>query len=138
SLGEARDVRAELALDDLALFARVHELDGILETDDIESSRRVEVVDHVSQRARLAGTGQSDYQHHALVVVAELGDDRRQCELFERRNRRRNRTESGADAGLLAVHVDSETAAFGGHVGEVEVVALAELLVLRSGKNLRN
>jgi len=29
--GEARDVRAELALDDLAVLARVHELDRILE-----------------------------------------------------------------------------------------------------------
>ena len=41
ALGERRQVRAELALDDLARFAAMDELDRILEADDVEA--RVEL-----------------------------------------------------------------------------------------------
>ena len=36
AFGEARDMRAELALDDLARFAAMDELDRVLEADDVE------------------------------------------------------------------------------------------------------
>ena len=64
------------------------------------------------------------------MEVAQLGDDRRQRQLLERRHLGGNGAEGGADAGFLAEHVDAEAAALGRHVGEVEVVALAEVLGL--------
>ena len=42
----------------------------------------------------------------------------------------------GAEPGFLAEHVDAEAPAVGRHVGEVEVVALAEVFVLVLGEDL--
>ena len=49
-----------------------------------------------------------------------------------------NRSKRGADAGLLAEHIDAKAAALGGYIGEVEIVALAQHLDLRLGQNLRD
>ena len=57
------------------------------------------------------------------MVVAQLGDDRRQAELRQRRNVGRDGAEGGADAGVLAIDVDAESAAVGRDIGEVQVVA---------------
>ena len=78
AFGERGQVRVELALDDLALLALVHELDRIFEADDVHPPRRVQVIDHRGQRRRLAGAGRAGDQDHALVVVAQLLDDGRQ------------------------------------------------------------
>ena len=136
AFGERRDVRAELALDDLRLLAAMDELDRVFERDDVEASRGVQVVDHRRERGRLAGAGGAGDQHHALVVVAEFLDDRRQRELVDARDVLRDGAERGAEAGFLAVDVDAEAAAVGRHIGEVEVVALAEVLVLVLGEDL--
>ncbi len=136
AFGERRNVRAELALDDLRLLAAMDELDRVFERDDVEPARGVQVVDHRRERGRLAGAGGAGDQHHALVVVAELLDDRWQRQLVDARDVLRNRAERGAEAGFLAVHVDAEAAAVGRHVGEVEVVALAEVFVLVLGEDL--
>ena len=137
AFGEARDVRAELALDHLAVLARVHELDRVLEADDVEPARLVQVIDHRRERGRFAGTGGAGDQHHALVEVAELGDDRRQRQLLERRDLGGDGAEGGADAGVLAIDVDPKAPPLAGYVGEVQVVALGEMLVLRAGEDLR-
>ena len=135
AFGERRDVRPELALDDLRELAAVDELDRIFERDDVESSRGVEVIDHRRERRRLAGAGRAGHEHHALMVIAELLDDRRQRELVEARDVGRDRAERRADAGLLAEDVDAKPAAIGRHIGEVEVVALVEELGLVLGED---
>ena len=121
AFGEARDVGAQLALDHLAVLAAMNELDRVLEADDVEPAGLVEVIDHRRKRGRLAGAGGAGHQHHALVVVAQLGDDRRQGELLKRRHLGWDGAEGGADAGLLAEHVDAKAPAIGGHIGEVQV-----------------
>src|SRR5256885_17209864 len=80
-------------MDDLTVLARVHELDRILEADDIEAARLVQVIDHRRERGGLAGAGGAGDQHHALVEIAQLGDDRRQRELLDRGDFRRNGAE---------------------------------------------
>ena len=110
-------------------------------TNSIGSSRlmmfslrvRVQQVDHRRERGGLAGAGGAGDQDHALVVVAELLDDRRQAQLVDARDLGRDGAEHGADAGVLAEHVDAEAPALGRHVGEVEVVALAEMLAPAMG-----
>ena len=77
AFGERGDVRAELALDDLAQLAAMNEFDGVFERDDVQAPRRVQVVDHCRERGRLARARGAGDQHHALVIVAELLDDRR-------------------------------------------------------------
>src|SRR5580698_2085852 len=42
----------------------------------------------------------------------------------------------GTAAGVLAEHIDAEAPALGGHVGEVQVLPLVELLVLRARQDL--
>ncbi len=123
-------VRAELALHDLALLAAVDELDRVLEADDVEFLVGVQQVDHRRERRRLAGAGRARHQDHPLVVVAQLPDNGRQRERVQRRHLGRDRAEHRADAGILAEHVDAETAAFLRHIGEIDVVAGAEPLGL--------
>ena len=57
-------------------------------------------------------------------------------ELIHGRHLRGNGAKRGADAGLLAKYIDAKAAAFGRHVGEIEVVALAQVLQLRLGQHL--
>ena len=136
AFGERRNVRAQLALDDLALLAAVNELDRVFERDDVEAARGVQVIDHRRERGRLAGAGGAGDQHHALVVVAEFLDDGRQRQSVDARDVLRDRAKRRAEAGFLAEHVDAETPAVGRHIGEVEVVALAEVFVLVLGEDL--
>ncbi len=60
------------------------------------------------------------------MVVAQLLDDRRQGEPLERRRIGRDSAERRADAGVLAEHVDAEAPAVRRHVREVDVVTLAQ------------
>ena len=75
-------VGAHLALVDQALLVAVHELDRILDRDDVLVARLVDVVDHRAQRRRLARSGRAGHQHQPLVQLAQLQDVRRQPELF--------------------------------------------------------
>ena len=50
TVGERRNVRAQLALNDLALLARVNELNGVFEADDIQTAGLVEVINHRCKR----------------------------------------------------------------------------------------
>ena len=58
------------------------------------------------------------------------------CELLERRHFGRDGAEDRADAGVLAEHVDAKPAALARHIGEVEVVALGEVLGLGAREDL--
>ena len=62
-------VRAHLALVDQALLVRVHELDRILDRDDVILARPVDVVDHRAQRRRLARAGRTGDEHQPLVAA---------------------------------------------------------------------
>ncbi len=136
ALGEGGQVRVQLALDHLRQLAAMDELDRVLEAHDVEAAGRVQQVDHRRERRRLAGAGRARHEHHALVVVAELADHRRQVQRIERGHVGRDRTEHGPDARILAEHVDAEPVAFLGDVREVDVVALAELLLVRRCQDL--
>ena len=116
ALREARDVCAQLALDDLTVLAAVDELDRILEADDVELSGLVQVVDHRRERRRLAGARGAGDEHHALMEVAQLGDDGRQRQLLERGHFRRNGAEGRTDARVLAIDVDAEPASLPGDI----------------------
>src|SRR6185437_12890248 len=106
-----RDVGPELALDDLTVLAAVKELDRVLEADDVDLTRLVQMIDHRRQGGGLAGAGGAGDEDHPLVEVAELRDDRRQSHLLELGHLRGNGAESRTDAGLLAKDIDPEAAA---------------------------
>ncbi len=123
-------MRADLTLDHLALFRGMHELDRVLEADDIEVAVLIEVVDHRRQRRRFAGTGATRHQHHALVIIAELLEDRRHVQLVEGRHITRDKPEDGAHARGLAEYVDAEATALVADVREVEIVTCVQTLLL--------
>ena len=124
------------ALDHLALLRRVHEFDRIFEADDVEVPRLVEVIDHRRQRRRLTGSGAARDEHHALVVVTELFQDRRHLQLFERRYVTRDVTEHRADPRHLAKYVDTKAAAIFADVGKIEVVPFIKAILLLVRKYL--
>src|SRR6185437_2105805 len=138
ALRKSWNMRAELPLDHLAVLAAVNELDRILETDDVELTGLVQVIDHRRQRGGLAGARRAGDQDHSLVIVAELRDDGGQAHLLQRGDLRGNGTEGSADSCVLAEDVDAETAAVRRYVGEVEVLSLAEMLSLGAAHDLRD
>ena len=70
ALNELR-LHADLALVDEAALRLVHELDRILEREDVPGRRLVDVVDHRGERRRLAAAGRTGDEHEALLVARE-------------------------------------------------------------------
>ena len=63
-------------------FARlVHELDRILDREDVAGARAVDVVDHRRERGRLAGAGRPGDEHEARAALGELADGLRAAEI---------------------------------------------------------
>ncbi len=77
---------SDLALVDQALPVLVHELDRILDRDDVVVAVPVDVVDHRAERRRLARTGRAGHEHEALRQVAQLEDVRRETQLLGRQD----------------------------------------------------
>ena len=79
--GEARGVHADLALADQAALALMHELDRILDGEDVPLHARVDVIDHRRERGRLARAGLAGHQDEPIVGAAHLPHRFRQLEL---------------------------------------------------------
>ena len=65
---EARCVRADLALVDDALLVPVHELDRILDGEDVLGARAVDLVDDRRERRRLTGAGRAGDEHEPARI----------------------------------------------------------------------
>ena len=70
--GETRAVHADLALADEAALALVHELDRVLDREDVALHARVDVVDHRRERGRFARAGLAGHQDEPVVGAAHL------------------------------------------------------------------
>ena len=119
---------ADLALVDQALLRGVHELDRILDGEDVALVGLVDVVDHRRQRGRLAGAGRAGDQHQPLLLVAELLQDRRQAEILERHDLGRDGAEDRALAAAAAKDVDAEAGDVAELEREVDIVGFLERL----------
>ena len=75
--GERQRVRSDLALVDQALLRLVHELDRVLDREDVAVLVLVDVVDHRRERGRLARAGRAGDQHQAARLVGQVGEDLR-------------------------------------------------------------
>ena len=69
---EGGGVHADLALADQAVLAQVHELDRILDGEDVALFARVDVIDHGGERGGLAGAGLAGDQDQAVVDLAQI------------------------------------------------------------------
>ena len=65
SVREARRVAVHLALVHQAVLVHVHELDRVLDGEDVFVALGVDLVDHRGQRRRFARTGRTGHQHQA-------------------------------------------------------------------------
>src|SRR5688500_19507174 len=107
---ERRGVLADLALCDEAALIGVHELDRILDCDDVIAARPVHEVDEAAERRRLAAAGGPRHEDEALREVAESLDFRRNPHLVGRNDARRNGPDHRADPwpGAKDVHTESD------------------------------
>ncbi len=99
----------DLALVDQALLVRVHELDRILDRDDVCGTARVDVVDHRRQGRRLTRTGRARDQDQARVHVADpLAHLDRHAQVLEGRDAARDRAHHRRHRALLVEDVRAE------------------------------
>ena len=108
---ERRRVAVQLALVDRALLVRVQELDRILDREDVIGARLVDQVDDRGERRRLARAGRSGHEHDAVLERGDVGERRRQIQLRERRNLRRDDAHDDRVGAALAEDVDAEPGA---------------------------
>ena len=83
-LGEGGSVGADLALRDDAAFVPVHELDWILDGEDVVGLVAIDLVDHRRERGRLARAGRTGDEDETARLHRELTQRWRQPELLER------------------------------------------------------
>ncbi len=83
-LGEGRSVLADLALGDDAALVPVHELDRVLDGENVMGLRAVDLVDHRGERGRLPGAGRAGDEDEAARLHREVAERLRQAELLER------------------------------------------------------
>jgi hypothetical protein len=130
ALRERRRVLADLALVDDAGPVMVQELDRVLDREDVLAARVVDVVHQRRERRRLARTGRAGDEHEAARLVGELVEPRRHPELLEGLDLVRDQPEGRADAVALEVGVDAEAREPRNRVGEVDLPARLENLLL--------
>ena len=136
ALGEVRRVEADLALVDDALLVPVHELDGVLDREDVLGARAVDLVDERRERRRLPRSGRAGDEHEAARLLRELVQRRRQAELLERLDRLGDEAEGAAERAALEVDVDAEAREPGDAVREVELALDLEVLLLLGREDL--
>src|SRR5690606_7729685 len=124
-------IDADLTLGDDAALVLVHELDRVLDGDDVARTVLVAVADHRRQRGRLAGASGADEDDDAALGHRQRLDDRRQVQLFDGGDARLDATQHHADLVALVEAADAEAADAGDADREVALVGLFELLALR-------
>ena len=96
------------------------------------------VIDHCSQRRRLARAGGAGDQDHALVIVTKTAHDFRNVQRVERRDLVGDVPKYGADASVLVEQVDAKSATFLGDIREVQVPTIVENILLRVAQDLHD
>ena len=122
-----RGVRPHLALVHQAALVVVHELDRVLDGDDVVVPVAVHVVDQGGERGRLARAGGAGDEHEPLREEAQVEDRLREPHVRGREDLGGDLAHHRADAVSVGEDVDAE-AGLGGGVGEVGVGAFLELL----------
>ena len=108
---ERDGVGGDLALVHERFLVLVHELDRVLDRDDVGAALGVDLVDHRGQRGRLAGAGRAGHEDEALRLLGELLDDRGKLEVVERADLVGNHADRGARRAPLPVDVAADARA---------------------------
>ena len=108
----------------------VHELDRILNREDVVRACAIDLVDHRGESRRLAGTSRPGDEDEAARVLGEAVHDVREVQLLERLDLLRDEAEGRSDRLALVVDVDAEARDSRHRVGEVELALQLEVLLL--------
>src|SRR5690606_15454636 len=107
-LAEAVGVTVHLALVDQALLRGVHELDRVLDREDVRVLVLVDVVEHRRQGGRLARAGRAGHQDQALRLLDQRAEDGRAAQVLEGQHLGGNGAEHRRRAAVLVEGVDAE------------------------------
>ena len=129
-VGERLGVGVQLALVDHAVLVHVHELDRVLDGEDVLVALAVDLVDHGSQGGGLPRSGRSRHQDQAARLVTQLADHGRQSQLMEGLDLERNETEDARRGAALVEDVGAEAGQALQAEGEVEFETLFEAMLL--------
>jgi hypothetical protein len=134
-------VDAHLAVVDQRALALVHELDRVLDGEDVVFAVLVRVINHGRQRGGLARAGRPGHQHHAFVQHGQFLEDGRQrgvefLEILERKDFGRDLPEHGRHTVLLVEKVGADPGNAGNLVAKVNVAGLLVHLHLVLGSDL--
>ena len=127
---EARRVGTDLALVDDAALVAVHELDRVLDRENVVAAGAVDLVDDRRERRRLTGTGRPGDENETARILGEAVQDVREVQLLERLDLLRNEPERRSDRFALVVDVDAEAREARHRVREVELTLQLEVLLL--------
>ncbi len=125
---ERRAVHADFALAHQAQLALMHELDRVLDREDVAFQLAVDRVDDACERRRLAGAGFARDEDQAARRRRELVQDFRHLELVERERLRGDASEHCADAVEVSEDVHAKARDVGDRVREVGGVVHVELM----------
>jgi hypothetical protein len=114
----------------------VQVLDRVLHRHDVRRARGVDVVDHRGERRALAAAGRARHEHETALFRRDLLEDRRQPELVDRLDPRRDDAQDEAHGATLLKHVAAEAPHPRNAVGEVHFLLAAELLALIGAEEL--
>ena len=123
-------VEPDLALVDDAAPVVVHELDRVLDRDDVLLPAAVDRVDDRGEGRRLSRPGRAGDEDEPAVLVGQPGHAVGEAEFREARNLLRDETECERDRAALPVAVDAEAAEALGQIGRVELARDVEVLAL--------
>jgi hypothetical protein len=134
-VGEAARIVMHLALVHQAALVLVHELDRILDREDVLTALAVDLVEHRRQRRGLAAAGRPGDEHETARPVGERGEHCWQVELLEAADLLRNQPVDRRDRPALVEHVAAEARQPLDAEREVELHVLFEALLLRVGEH---
>ena len=113
-----------------AAVALVDELDRVLDGENVVFPGAVGHIDDGRQGGRFTASGRARHHHKPPGKSGELGDDRRQTELFRRENRAGDLAENRRHAVFLHEKIGPVTGQVRNFVTEIDVTGFLEFLDL--------
>jgi len=108
----------------------VHELDRVLDRDDVLAALAIDLVDEGCQGGRLTRAGRPGHEHETGSQLREAGNGRRKAQVLEVRRLVRDPPQRGRDVAALVKCIDAEAADAGTPEGEVDFELALERLEL--------
>lgn len=105
----------------------MHELDRVLDRQDVPVLAVVDMIDHGRERGRFSRSGRAGHKYHPARVIRDLREDPGALQVFERQDVGGDGTKYRARSPIVVEGVDAEARETRDLEGEV---ALQELLVV--------